>query len=400
MQLLRKHGEKQADAVARGCLTEILGFGGPAMGDDGAKLLADFIRNDSMISGFFVGNNRIGSGGTQALAESLKYNKNIWSVGLSRNRIGRKGGQALLDMLETNVVIRALDLFATQIDQDLFDQLAYLTMVRNQVLIPAAARCASLCLIIARRTTDNAGLLAILPKEIVKMIAMQVYATRKDSQWLNALSKYERTGIQNGEPGIDDAYDVAAESMLLLLRSHEKNTERDALIRRELIELDLSSCGLGDEGAEVVAEFLKQDVCVEELILKDNLIGPLGARALAKALKNNRTLRYLCLSSNQIEEEGAEFLIRAFDANVCITALFVARNNLTSETRSNLWHLVLNRNTKIPSIVRRSSLYLILARRSTLGAGVLAIFPKEIVRMIAMELYTTRYDPVWIQAFE
>ena len=63
----------------------------------------------------------------------------------------------------------------------------YLAETRNNFLIPAAVRCASLYLIAARHTADS-GSLAIFPKEIVKMIAMEVYGTRKDLKWINAVS--------------------------------------------------------------------------------------------------------------------------------------------------------------------------------------------------------------------
>ena len=66
----------------------------------------------------------------------------------------------------------------------------YLTQTRNKVLVPAAARRASLYLITARRAMPvaDAGDFAIFPKEIVRMIAMAVWATRKDPAWIEAVS--------------------------------------------------------------------------------------------------------------------------------------------------------------------------------------------------------------------
>ena len=74
----------------------------------------------------------------------------------------------------------------------------YLTKTRNRVLIPAAARRASLYLIAARRATPiaDSGILAIFPKEIVKMIAMAVWATRKDPKWIEAVSSDEHMESQ------------------------------------------------------------------------------------------------------------------------------------------------------------------------------------------------------------
>ena len=64
----------------------------------------------------------------------------------------------------------------------------------NQILIPAAVRRASLYLVAARRSVANAGAIGIFPKEIVKMIAIKVWETRKDPIWIEALLELERTG--------------------------------------------------------------------------------------------------------------------------------------------------------------------------------------------------------------
>ena len=77
---------------------------------------------------------------------------------------------------------------------ELHATIRYLAETRNKTLIPAAARQASLFLVAARRKIADAGSLAIFPKEIVKMIAMEVWATRKDPIWIDALSESERTG--------------------------------------------------------------------------------------------------------------------------------------------------------------------------------------------------------------
>jgi hypothetical protein len=70
----------------------------------------------------------------------------------------------------------------------------YLATTRNNILIPGVVRRASLFLIAARRNIADAGILAIFPKEIVKMIAMEVWATRKEPIWINSLTESERTG--------------------------------------------------------------------------------------------------------------------------------------------------------------------------------------------------------------
>jgi hypothetical protein len=86
-----------------------------------------------------------------------------------------------------------------------------------------------------------------------------------------------------------------------------------------------------------------------------------------------------------------------------MTKLHVGLNNIAPESVATIQYLTQTRNrVLIPAAARRASLYLIAARRATpiADAGNLAIFPKEIIRMIAMAVYATRKDPAWIKAVE
>ena len=171
-------------------------------------------------------------------------------------------------------------------------------------------------------------------------------------------------------------------------------------MRGDLTNLNLNACTIGDDRAEIVADFLKHDNTVKKVWFYNCNIGPRGGKAIADALKHNQTLQYLNLNFNQIGNEGAEALIDALNYNVCIEALFVrANNNIASELNATLDYLTETRNKiLIPAAVRRASLYLIAARRNIADAGNLAIFLKEIVKMIAMELWATRKEPIWINA--
>jgi hypothetical protein len=101
--------------------------------------------------------------------------------------------------------------------------------------------------------------------------------------------------------------------------------------------------------------------------------------------------------------EGADSLIDALCHNVCITKLYVNGNNVAPESEATIKYLTETRNAVlIPAAALRASLYLIAARRATpiADAGDFEIFPKEIVKMIAMAVYATRKDPAWIKAVE
>jgi hypothetical protein len=155
-----------------------------------------------------------------------------------------------------------------------------------------------------------------------------------------------------------------------------------------------------DDGAVTVAAFLTVNDTVERVHLYRSNIGPRGAKAIADAVKRNKKLQYLNLINNQIGDQGADALIDALNHNVCLVGLYV-NNKLALELIATIEYLTKTRNAVlIPAAARRASLYLIAARRATpiADSGALAIFPKEIVKMIAMEVWVTRKDPAWIRS--
>ena len=118
------------------------------------------------------------------------------------------GAVALIDALNYNVSIKKMGINKAsdhRIENPItgkFEhsrvnaQIRYLTETRNKLLIPAAVRRASLYLIAIRRTPNYHGMggFADFPKEIIKIIAMEVWASRKDPIWIKALTESERTG--------------------------------------------------------------------------------------------------------------------------------------------------------------------------------------------------------------
>ena len=149
----------------------------------------------------YLYNCKIEPDGAKAIAESLKHNQTLEEMSFSYNPIGDKGAEALIEALNYNVCMNWLLVDTINVASDLEAAIRYLTRTRNKILIPAAVHRASLSLIAARWNISDAGNLATFPKEIVKMIAMEVWATRKEPIWINALPESERTG-KSGDWGI------------------------------------------------------------------------------------------------------------------------------------------------------------------------------------------------------
>ena len=164
------------------------------IGESGAEIVADFLKHDETLNCVALVGCKIGLRGLKAIASALKQNNTVESVDLSSNQIEKEGAAALIDSLERNVRIKWLSTLQNYMSTESKITISYLTGTRNAILIFAAVRRASLCLIAARRTFVDAGRFALLPKEIVRMIAMEVWGTRKDPKWIEALSEAERTG--------------------------------------------------------------------------------------------------------------------------------------------------------------------------------------------------------------
>ena len=183
----------QADAVMRGLLTE-LHLKWCRIGDRGAEIVAAFLECDETAKTMQLGYCNLGLLGAKFLSEGMKRNATVEILDIAFNFMGPEGAKAIITGLNQNVCITFVSLELTGIAPELITVIEYLTGTRNRILIPAAVRRVSLCLIAARRNIADSGNLAIFPKEIVKMIAIEVWATRKDPAWLNALSESERNG--------------------------------------------------------------------------------------------------------------------------------------------------------------------------------------------------------------
>jgi hypothetical protein len=74
---------------------------------------------------------------------------------------------------------------------------------------------------------------------------------------------------------------------------------------RKLEKCDLSYNGIGQEGAEIIADCLSSETSsIKSLILDSNELGDKGAATLAKGLEHNTTLEVLDARNNHIREAG------------------------------------------------------------------------------------------------
>ncbi|VDO03644.1 unnamed protein product [Rodentolepis nana] len=92
--------------------------------------------------------------------------------------------------------------------------------------------------------------------------------------------------------------------------------------------LDLRYNRIYDDGARILAEFLKEDLCLKELNLKGNFISDKGASEIGEALRRNRSLEKLDISVNPIKCTGGIALAEGLGHNDTLTHLDVANCDL------------------------------------------------------------------------
>ena len=196
----------------------------------------------------------------------------------------------------------------------------------------------------------------------------------------------------------------------LIITDNEINAEKAIILanalrnNKSLHSLIMTGNVIGDEGAAAFAEALKCNNTLIELGLGKNAIGIVGMKALALSLNQNRSLKDLILYQNNIvsnmdmsiaEDVFLNVLVKSNVSLVCLEGEF-------SDQSSAIKRRLDRNNDRIPAVAAQAACFLIGIRRGTnyAGMGDFCVFPKEIVKMIALQVWATRSDPVWLELLE
>eukprot|EP01094_Clydonella_sp_ATCC50884_P028415 TRINITY_DN8513_c0_g1_i5.p1 TRINITY_DN8513_c0_g1~~TRINITY_DN8513_c0_g1_i5.p1 ORF type:complete len:225 (-),score=34.85 TRINITY_DN8513_c0_g1_i5:251-925(-) len=97
---------------------------GNAIGDEGARLLADALRGNTTLERLNLQFTRLGDEGTRVLADALRGNTVLTRLWLGKNKIGDKGAERLFDGLKGNTTLKFLDISWVQFSAEGWAQLA------------------------------------------------------------------------------------------------------------------------------------------------------------------------------------------------------------------------------------------------------------------------------------
>jgi len=102
------------------------------------------------------------------------------------------------------------------------------------------------------------------------------------------------------------------------------------VVNKTLRILILINNAIGGQGAEFLAEGLRQNAAVHSVFLYRNAIGDRGAVALAEALKVNTAITNLYLQWNGITDAGAAVLAAAMKVNATVQVLDLSNNDVAN----------------------------------------------------------------------
>jgi Ran GTPase-activating protein (RanGAP) involved in mRNA processing and transport len=256
------------DAVAKNSHIDRFLLGNNIVGDEGAKVIADFMASEASkrVYNFYVSviqfdvvlvvylclqiaGNSISPEGIREIAASLTTNDTVTALWLKRNPIMPQGAKYLASMLSMNTTLETLDLVNTGIRDE--------------------------------------GVIAVM----------------------NALQSNPSSALKHLYLGCNAEGPSSAIAIRdYLLSGHSK-----------LTSLFASSTRLGDEGIITLAEGLKNDTKLERLGLESVRMGDAGAKALADALEHHPSIVFLDLGfrkgtyemgekANDITDEGLFYL--------------------------------------------------------------------------------------------
>ena len=116
-----------------------------------------------------------------------------------------------------------------------------------------------------------------------------------------------------------------------------------------LTELVLNSDEIGDDGAAALGQCLKHNTSLTTLKLNSNKIGDVGAAALVECLKYNKSLTRLELSGNEIGNDGTAALGECLKYNKSLTRLELSGNEIGNDGTAALGEC-LKHNTSLTTL--------------------------------------------------
>lgn len=302
----------------------------------GAQALSEMLRENNTLVSFRLAGNSIGAEGMRYLADAIKANKTLTTFGFWDEDIGEEGALALADMLQDNSTLVYFFLQSNNLGKRGTKAITD-ALENNRTLTELLIRCNSI--------DDEAmdGIAGIIKNGVLtKLDLAQNKIGAKGEQKLGLALKTNRTLTylylnynhnlydMTEDMAIADALQFNQTLRHLFLgctRLKIKQVEKLSFaltINSNLETLDLCMNDLSDEGAIALASTLLKNKSIATLLLDSRTIGVRGIKAFADVLKVNQSLSTLYLNNNSGGDEGICELAEALKLNNHLSRLRVS----------------------------------------------------------------------------
>jgi Ran GTPase-activating protein (RanGAP) involved in mRNA processing and transport len=234
------------------------------IGDAGALVLARLLRETVNLKTLNLQSNSLGANGAVAIAHSLHTMSSLVYLNMNGNQIETRGAEAFSKLLVTCSKLVELDFGNNSIDHDGIIALTTL-MIKSGHSLEVLNLENPIFNSVMQETVVHFGKLLSVNRTLQKL----------------SLRKFR----------------LRCDGMYTLVQHLMDNST--------LKVINLSCNDISAQGAESLAQYLKQDYCsLESVNLSANKLGDLGAKAIAQALAVNRNLIHIDLTSNSIGDDG------------------------------------------------------------------------------------------------
>jgi len=277
--------------------TQITHFllGNNIIGQNGAEAIHEFLTHDHkpQIKTWYIAGNEISSEGAKLIADALKDDVYCEALWLKRNPIKAEGAKYLGQMLETNQKIKILDLHNTGILDEgckyIFESLKKNTTLKHLYLDADGI------------TIEGAKSIA----EYFDYIVQNNCGKRLTSLWID-MNRFDDDGMTliansiKNYPYLKRLYvgsnrlsDVGVKVLCDALVNHKELTVFDLGLYKSTSDLGELPNNFGDKGAEHVAEFMKNNKSVEVVSILHSDITLDGLHKVNEALQQSDNIVYL-----------------------------------------------------------------------------------------------------------
>lgn len=308
---------KFSELKSAGNVTELY-LSGPIIGEEVGLLCSEVLLQLSSLEKITLELKECTDNDCVHLAWLIEHTNSIRHLSLIHNNIGEKGTQILAEGLKKST-LEGFSMYAAQLD--LHDKCIHDAGAKHiAAAVSQHQTLKSVCL--AQNRLSNVGLSYIIESlRCSDVCELDLRTNLIDSNGAKLIGSYLTETDTLKKIVLDGNHNIQSEGAKEIALSLIKNSS--------LEQLSLRSCGIGKTGAERFATCLAQNATIQVLDLCGNPeVGDDAVELICRGLKENRSLLKLNLSCCGLGDEGCAHLAEALLQNDTLTHLWLQKNEI------------------------------------------------------------------------